>query len=380
MPLYHQLIIIGFILEGLVFTSFLFVPKFKKLLLNNFSRSVVVILSFYLLYALFLGGEINDVRLFGSAGYHLRKGIDLYFIDQSHGTYPHFPFLAFYYALANLISEMFPFFTFSFLVKAITIPTAFLVSRFLATKEERLSFLLHPAFFGPIVIHGQADILLIFFLFFALISFQKKPVLSGVSYGLSLLVKTWSLFFLPFVVSTLKLKQRPVFLLALISTVFLDVFVYTRLLHSSFRTVFGAAFGHPGSPIGSWGLSFILSLFSIPIGPTLAKYWLIIVLVCANLVAWRKKLSVMVGIELIILCYAVLTLGWGIQYTVWLIPFAYYNKNGNWAERFGLLAIPYLMLSYFSAASGSSIEIIKIFGLLPWAYCILLLYQKLKYR
>ncbi len=51
-------------------------------------------------------------------------------------------------------------------------------------------------------------------------------------------------------------------------------------------------------------------------------------------------MTIIKGIEFIVLTYVVFALGWGVQYILWLVPFAYLAGERRKAEIFSLLAIP----------------------------------------
>jgi len=222
-----------------------------RIVINKFFGPIIfLILLFHFITAFALGGEVGDVRLFASAGYAFYNKVDIYWVDQTHGTYPFFPFMIYPYALFWYLSDKLPFVTFSFFVKLLLIPIIFLTSSLIAkilrqkglTKHKsrlvQLLFLTNPIVFLTITFHGQADILLIFFFIWS-IYLLKECFLSGILMVLSVLTKTWSIIFLPLVIFRIKSFQKLIiYLSTFILTLFAFVFLYKSFVFTSITRIF----------------------------------------------------------------------------------------------------------------------------------------------
>ena len=369
---------------------------------------------FYLLFAFFIKNPLQDVHLFESAGFYLTQKIDIYFIDQTHGTYPFFPFLIFPYALAHLVVLRFPILAFSFLIKLIFIPTIFALGILIEkisllqgiTKKTALKrkilFCLNPVVFFTVVYHGQADVLLLFFYFlsFYLLLNDKgylKIVSSGISFGLSVLTKTWSIVFFPlFLLKIRSLKLLLLHLISASSSIFIICYIYTRFVNSSFRQVLNAVLGHPavfgqhsGSP-SFWGIAAVLNLthqitknsniqvFTLHFS-TLSTFILAGVFLLLYLIIFFKKTNFLRASLILVLGFYVITPSWGTQYTFWILPFLFL-ENIVYGFAYSLIATPYLFLSYLSAITPGEIymNLSRIFSLFPWIFSLAVFCQLIK--
>ena len=362
---------------------------------------------FYLLFAFFIKNPMPDVHLFESAGFYLTQKNSIYFIDQTHGTYPFFPFLIFPYALFHLVVKRYPILPFSFLVKLILIPTIFALGILIeklsilqglkknSAFQRKILFCLNPVVFFSIVYHGQADILLLFF-FLLSFYFFEKTLLSGIFYGLSILTKTWSVIFWPLFFLKIKtFNSKIIHFLSTIIPIFVVCFIYTRLVGSSFRQVASAVFGHPavfgqhsGTP-SFWGIAAILNVFFQVTKNTDIKYFiqhfssfstfiLAIVFLLLYLIIFIKKISFHKSSLILILGFYILTPSWGIQYSLWVLPFLF-MENLVYGLVYSFIASPYLIFSYLPVINSEvDMNLSKLFSLLPWLFSLVIFYQLIK--
>ena len=361
-----------------------------------------IVFLFYLLFSFFIKNPLQDVHLFESVGFYLTRKIDIYFIDQTHGTYPFFPFLIFPYALAHLIVERWPILPFSFLVKLILIPTIFALGILIekisilqglnkkSALQRKVLFCLNPVVFFTVVYHGQADIVLLFFFLLSFYLF-KNTILSGIFYGVSILTKTWSVIFWPLLL--LKFKNPKQFLAHLASTflvIFFVCFIYTRYLGSSFTRVFEAVTGHPGGSAGYWGYTALLFLFAQTLNNVnlanliqiLFEHSILILLISFFLtysIIILKKPSFLTSALLLVLVFYLATPSWGIQHSLWALPFLFL-----WSTKAGFsyssIVTPYLFFGYLSFLNlpFDVTNLSRAFSLIPWAFSIKTFYEIIK--
>ena len=361
----------------------------RIILQKFFIPIILLILLFHFITAFALGGEINDVRLFASAGYALIHKIDIYWVDQTHGTYPFLPFTIYPYALFWYLTTKLPFLTFSFFVKLLLIPIIFFTSCLIAkilrqkglakykSQMIQLGFLANPIVFLTITFHGQADILLIFFFIWSLY-LSKKCFLSGFLMAFSVLTKTWSVIFLPLVILRIKsFRKIIIYLSAFFLAVLVFASLYKRLVFTSFTRMFSAAIMRPSGSAGYWGITAFLNVLGLQKASSFYSdsrlCFLGFGLLAGLAIFYKKKWDVFRGVLLFTLIIYVFTAGWGLQHSLWLIPFGLLNKKFKETAVYTLLTVPYLFLSYLVIAGGwennTLNKIIVILGLFPWGYC-----------
>ncbi len=361
-----------------------------------------------MVFAFLIKNPLQDVHLFESAGFFLTKKIDIYFIDQTHGTYPFFPFLIFPYALAHLITNKWPTLPFSFLIKLILIPTIYALGGLIESVSQRqgvskkeaqkrkILFILNPVVFFTVVFHGQADILLVFFFLLSLHLLQNikklaSTISSGAFYGLSILTKTWSIIFWPlFIIKFKNLKKFFIHFAATVLPIFLICYAYTRYVGSSFRQVLSAVFGHPGGSVGYWGYSAAINLVSALFKYPQLRHFnqlifgyssqiLMAVFFFAYLIVVFQRLNFLKSALLIVLMFNIFTPSWGIQHSLWALPFLFLWKTKS-GLYYSLLATPYLFFAYLSVSRFSIdlTDLSRLFSLIPWAYSIKIFYETFK--
>ena len=321
--------------------------------------------------------EAGDVRLFGAAGWWLRQKGDFYYIDQTHGQYPFFPFLIFFHAVFNFFSEITPLFTFSFYLKLFCLlPSLYFLSWQIKDKIARLQLLTHPLTFMAVIFHGQIDVVLLAFLIASMLFLIKKSSTgkigwAGILYALSILSKTWSVVFFPVIC---KILQRPFkivkFSLMTLLTVFLDVFFYTRLVGSSFRQVFQAVISAGGTS-GIWGISFIFPF--VKINPLL---FFTVLFIFLQIIILRKEQSIWQTCLLTVLGILLIIPKWGIQYLFWLLPFLFLAPEALKSKEalvFTVLGSLYAFLNYFNIAKEATTvnqNVINLTGFCLWGLLV----------
>src|SRR4030042_5550649 len=170
----------------------------------------------FILYTLpaFYLPTIQDVGLFESVGIKFLERVDIYAFDgPNHGTYPFLPLMNWFYAISHILSKTInlPFIFFvRLLMIAAVFGTTILIGKLNRTREvkkDQLFFLFCPINLLVFSLHGQADILLIFFLLLSVYFLtirQKSIIKSAITLGFSILVKSWSIIFIPLFLISLR--------------------------------------------------------------------------------------------------------------------------------------------------------------------------------
>ncbi|NMC36444.1 hypothetical protein GYA49_05370 [Candidatus Beckwithbacteria bacterium] len=384
---FTQEFVIFFALYTILF-SLLFIPKISKRLKKlNYQYLFWGVLGLQLLTIALIKKEITDVMLFSGAGWHLRHGIDFYFIDSDHGQYPFFPFLIFAHAVFNYLTETIKLFPFVFYLKLLLIAALQYLGFFIYKKTKsqilQLQFLLCPITFAVVLYHGQIDVILLAFLLaslqFLLAQKLQTVVLGALLLAASIATKTWSIVFLP-LIAWFQKNMFKVILTGLLIVLFLlgDVFIYTRLVFgSSVRTVLPAVLA-AGGPIGHWGWPLLVS-FIIPISViTNYKFYLFILLlgVVFAILVW-KKLPLTISLLGFVLGLYLVIPNWGIQYSFWVLPFLFLSFSQiskPWTYSYLFLSSILVFANYLNlsaAKSVFSVQILDMIGIIVWLWILL---------
>ncbi len=372
---------------------------FKYLLGRFFSIITMMLLLFWLITSASLTAEVNDVRLFATAGYSLAHKIDIYWLDPQGGTYSFLPFLIYPYTLFWYLSEKTGL-AFSFFVKLLLIPIIYLASLVIAkqlikqglpkyqAKIRQLLFLTNPIIFLTIIFHGQADILLIFFYLLSLVvlsSNLKNLVFSGFLMALSVCAKSWSVIFLPLVILKIpKIFKKIIYLMAFCLTIIIFIFVYKLFIFTSFKRIFSVVLNRPTGSSGFWGITAWLNLLGFSEISNFYSHnrsWFLLTgLIFIWFFAWKKKINYWLSSLLIVLLVYCLTAGWGLQHSLWLIPFGLINNEIKKTNLYTFLCLPYLYFSYSAIALNLklTINLEACLSISVWLFCCWWLWQLLK--
>ncbi len=299
----------------------------------------------YLIPSFFLPG-ILDVKLFETVGIKILERTDFYAFDRpTHATFPFLPLLVWPYALFHFLARLTGV-EFVVFVRLMVIVFVFGMVFFLP-KPTRKLFLFNPIIFMTVALHGQADMIVIFFTLLSVhFANIKKGFLSGFFMAISMFVKNWSVIFLPLML--VKVKNKLLWILGFLGTAGVLLGVYIRLLHSNLTFIFEAFFSHAGGAPGYWGLTGILNLFGFPSSRVFDLSMFILVITFGLLYFWvfLKKLDLKLSMLLLVLGFLVVTPGWGIQYAAWPIPFALFANQRHKLKIYTVIGTFYVLASY----------------------------------
>ncbi len=205
--------------------------------------------------------------------------------------------------------------------------------------------------------HGQFDSLTLLLLLLAWCTWQFPPRRSAISalwLGLSILDKTWPVLFLPVIWLRLTTwRARIVYPLVALGVPLGGVIFYLLVWRADPLQMLQRPLTHLGVP-GYWGVGAVLNVMQSAIGygaellkaiAPLGRY----VLAGGVIVAlWlTRRQSIMNAWTTILLVVYVLTLGFGLQYLLWIIPFAAWLIDRRWLNWFTLGALLYLSVNYY---------------------------------
>jgi len=207
-------------------------------------------------------------------------------------------------------------------------------------KKEKESFRVVASFlYNPIIIFvtaygSQYGIMAIYFLLlYYYIRGSSKNNLSHLVYGISIAIKQVTIF--PVVFFTLRQRGiRKLIFLFLISSPF--VIITLPYFIEAWKPIINNVFGHSGI-WGFWSYSRAIQYFTTFFGlfelqriiTIILEKTMTIVIFGAMLYYFNKykKISMLEGILISYLFFYVLTPGFGVQYLIWILPFAVLFNN-----------------------------------------------------
>jgi hypothetical protein len=230
-----------------------------------------------------------------------------------------------------------------------------LIFRALQSKESTRSsavylallFALNPVSILVTSYHGQFEAVTLLFLvlswYFWEFSRRIKP--SGIALGLAILNKTWPVVFLPVVLMRIKDRRSQVlYSLLAIGIPVMAVLAYLVFFSAEPLPMLRRALTHRGVA-GYWGVGAVLApaanqlpslqllidfLFSL-------RNWLLLAAVTFALWQTRRR-PALDAILTLLLCLFVVTVGFGIQWLIWLVPFGLLAGEDRWIKIYSLAA------------------------------------------
>ena len=366
-----------FIVFLLLLFVFLFVDK-KKFSLSVKHSVIVGLLIRLVITFIFYKSSSNDLTSFLDAG----KVI----LDRQL-VYPtlYLPFFPYLGALALLLkSFLSPLIFLKLIFTFFDLGNIFLVY-LLSKKNLKSTFLyaINPVTIICSNIHGQFDVIPLFFLLLAIYLFNKhKEIFSMTAISFAIFTKTWPALFITPIFKKLrnKLLFTFIFLIPVISVLFHSWFFKVPILKiispiKNYRGVYGY-----------WGIGNILILLWPKIDGSILQLLRRIFFIALFIYSfYPNNKNVIKNILKIMLFFFVFTLTFGSQWLAWLVPFIILVRPKNWIIFF-ITATIYLISAftknvYLLPANITAIFNVleTVFGFSVWLSIIFLFYEQRKY-
>jgi Gpi18-like mannosyltransferase len=321
--------------------------------------------------ALLPRGAEYDIDSFRRVAETLLMGGTVYDSPLVAGRHPYLPFQLYLIWAAGYISASSKL-PFVFLVKLAPIladsALAVLIFKIALNFGQTLTsafgwsllYALNPVSILVSAYHGQFDsetvLLLVLAWYFWYFGRQDTRGLgrSALMLGLATLNKSWAAMFLPIVLLRLKsTKQRFFYTLIALATPVVLTTLYIVAFHDAPYPLLRRALTHAGVP-GWWGASAVANLTWRLTGTGqgvvswLAQYGRWLVFVGAAYVYWvtRRQRAMDAWVTLLVVLY-VLTSGFGLQWTLWIVPFAILAGDAWRLDRYTLAALLYMLPAYY---------------------------------
>lgn len=241
--------------------------------------------------------------------------------------------------------------------------------------------------------HGQFDAIPVLFILLAWILWERHPnkLLAAVALGLGILNKTWPIIIWPVFILRLWQNQRrqllPFILVSLgIPTVVTAAYILIAQ-PVKLNPMLGRALTHTG-PDGYWGWSSLLAVAKLHglvdaslYGSLLGLRRHLIVLAGATAVFLTHRTSIPKAILVTLLAVFAVTAGMGIQWIMWIVPFAILTQQWRWlrwytfggtffilAQLYGLHFYPWAH-QLWGVALGD--QLIRLSSIFPWIIIVL---------
>ena len=305
-------------------------------------------------------------------------------ILEKQSAYPtlYFPFFSYLGALAVFLKSFFPPLIFLKLIFTFFDLGNLILVYFLSKKNLNLVLLyaLNPITIISSNIHGQFDVIPLFFLLLAIYLFSKhKEISSMTAISFAIFTKTWPALFIIPILKKLKNKFLVAFIIVipLISVLFHSLFFETPILEiispiKNYRGVYGY-----------WGIGNILILLWPKIDGSILQILRRIFFIALFIFSfYPNNKNIVKNILIIILFFFIFTLTFGSQWLTWLVPFVILVRPKNWIFFF-VTATIYLISAFTKNVYLLPANIIAIFnvsetvfGFSAWLFIISIFYEQ----
>jgi len=303
-------------------------------------------------------GAGYDIESFELTGEALLSGEDVY-TSAAVGRHPYFPFQMYFIGLSLHLSRSagIPFVV---LIKLLPIVADAGITGLIWHSAIRngwsqvtawwlaLLYALNPISILVSAYHGQFDSVAILLLFLAWFywHFGQRLLLSSVALGMAALNKTWPIVFLP--IALIRMKRLQSTFLYVVVTLGIPVLLttaYVMVIGRDPTPMIERALTHTGNS-GWWGITSILttggqyfeSLAQVGDSYHNLRRWLL--LFAGILALWRtRRQTALDALVTIILAEFVVMAGIGIQWLLWVVPFAIVARDTTWLRRYSLAAL-----------------------------------------
>lgn len=282
-----------------------------------------------------------DLQSYLQVGELTLKGINIYpSIANLH--HPYLPFFLYVEAAAVWIGQMGTILIIKALIIIFDLGILFLV--YLSSKKNlKTAFLyaVNPVTILITTLHGQFDVVPVFFVLLAIYLLKKKKESGAVlSFSFAILTKTWPILFI--IPIARKIKNRRLLILIIVFPVIFSL-IYVVLFKSFLLSIIKTLTYYQGL-WGIWGIWSLLGKQRI----LFQKLSTLIFLVCFFSYSYfNKNKNLTKEILNLLFFFFVFTTNFSIQYFIWIIPFLILLKPKNYLSLIIFISIYIFSFYYF---------------------------------
>lgn len=246
-------------------------------------------------------------------------------------------------------------------------------------------YALNPVSILVTAYHGQFEAVTLFLALLAWFywRFARRPLASAVGLGLAILNKTWPVIFLPLLVLRMRSRRQQIYYAAVaVAIPALITLAYILLFSPNVRPMLLRILTHRGVA-GYWGPTAVLAMLgqTAPAAQSLFdtvlvfRTWLLLAAGVAAVWITRQQ-SLLNAMVTTMLCIFVITIGIGIQWLVWLIPFAVLAREEQRLKWYSVAATFMLLIHLYGlhmypwlselVSQSASQWLIRLSGLPAW--------------
>ena len=317
-------------------------------------------------------GDNYDIESFNILSGLINNGEDIYSNPIAEGRHPYLPLLVYWIGFAGKFAESIhqPFeVIYRLLPIAADVGICIVLFFFLKGNDVQSAFkgamwyALNPIAVFVSAYQGQFDSLPILFILLAVFSLGNSAWITGSWMGLAILTKSWPVLALPSILVSLNtIRKKAISLFMILLIIFIGVGLYIWLFKSEVLTLLPRALSY-NHGLGVWGYTYFFRLVWI-LRPELEFIfsWIVengrfITLIGLGFVWFARARfeAPAAGILTVLVSFLALTHAFGIQYLVWVLPFAVINYENRWPDIYTATAFLYMFLAYFSLILTTSI-------------------------
>jgi hypothetical protein len=332
----------------------------------------VAILARLVPHLLVPAGGNYDIESFNILSDLINNGEDIYSNPIAEGRHPYLPLLVYWIGFAGKFAESIhqPFEVIYRLLPIVADVSICLVLFFYMKGKDIQSafkgamwYALNPIAVFVSAYQGQFDSLPMLFILLAVFSLGNSVWITGSWMGLAILTKSWPVLALPSILASLDtIKKKAIILFMILLIVLIGVGLYIWLFKSDLLTLLPRALSY-NHGLGVWGYTYFFRLVWI-LKPELEFIfsWIVengrfITLIGLGIVWFARARfeAPAAGILTVLVSFLALTHAFGIQYLVWVLPFAVINYENRWPDIYTATAFLYMLLAYFSLILTTSI-------------------------
>jgi hypothetical protein len=312
-------------------------------------------------------GAGYDIESFELVAEALLDGQDIYSAASVMGRHPYLPFQM-YLVGASMMASRATQIPFVVLVKLPPILADVAITALVYRVCRRrgslvgdasawaLAYALNPISILVSAYHGQFDSIPVLFLLTAwyLWQFGQRYTRSALALGMGIVSKTWPVVLLPIVFIRARSRRSKLGYVAIAFGIpMLFTAIYLMAFHGKVLPLLGRALTHTGVP-GYWGITGLLALGgnsselaeSIAASYTASHRW---ILFCAGLgTLWAtRRQSGLDALVTTILGVLAVSAGMGLQWLLWVVPFALLSGDTRGLKWYSLTGSVYLLLQLY---------------------------------